>query len=102
MAIEDQARGLPAQGPGARRRDRAGIDRIEVAPCRQRIQTPACRCTGSARRHEATGEAAQQAIQFGVAATVNDRCKHSTDEIEHGARPGPLGRAIRTADQLQR
>ena len=57
VAGEQVLGGFPAERPGGRRRHRAVVDRIEIAPGRQHVEPAAGRRAGRAGRDEAAVEA---------------------------------------------
>ena len=65
VALEQERRRFPAELPRRRRRHRAGVERIEIAPRRQHLGPAARSARPRARRHEAPVEAAQEPGDLG-------------------------------------
>ena len=89
IALDQQSRRLPAQGPGRRRRHGAGVDRIEVASRRQHIGPAAGRRSGRSRLDETAVEAGQQTVELGLSACLDRRTDALVDLRQHRQRPRP-------------
>ena len=100
VALDQQLRRFPAELPGRRRRHRAGVDRIEIAPGRQHLGPAAARRARRAGRHEAAVEPGEQAGDLGRRRRRRrpgaGRC---VDPVEHGAGL-PVQRRRRRAQRL--
>ncbi len=103
VTLHDQLGRFAAQLPGGRRRQGAAVERIEIAPRRQHIGTPACRRTGRAGGEEAAIEGGEQTGEFRLAAAVDIGCKKRCDKVEDAARACPAVRQHqRAGDQFLR
>ena len=103
MALDQQRRRFPAELPSGLGRDRAGVERIEIAPGRQHLGPAAARRAGGTGQHQTAVEPGEQPRQLGGAALRHHRAQLLLDPGEDGAGalPARLGRNL-AGDEAQR
>ena len=89
VALDQHCRRFPAELPCRRRRHRAGIDRIEIAPGRQHFGAAAARRPGWAGRHETAVETLEQPRQLLCTAARDGRPQPAVDPVEDGGGTPP-------------
>ena len=107
VALEQRVAERAGHLPRAARRDRLGVDRVEVAAGRQHADEPAGRRAGRPGRHEAAGQAVQQVVELvgGLREARHDllagEAQHRLDVGERPVeRPHDAGHGVRRPARL--
>ena len=97
MALDEEPRRLPAEPPGRRGGDGAGVDGVEVPPRRQHVGAPAGGGAGRSGLEEASVEGGEHPPDLRLRARVEGRADPLVRLREHRTGLGPRLRARETS-----